>query len=352
VPVAPGAAPPRAGSPGVPGPPGPASSLVLADVPDEQRSHRWRDVMTQAVGAGSLVVEPGAPAWAQVMAAGLSRVTVTRLRSGPFQVRSAPGGSGPADGSLCLCLLLAGKAAFRQEGRRSRLDAPGHVLWDPGLPFGIGVAAGPGAAAELVLVRFPRDVLPFPPAQVREVLAVAGPPDALPAGVLTAVVRQLTDPAVPVRPPDSSGLGTVVIALVTQVVGRLGRAPDAGPAAATTQAGPAPEEALFLQVRAFVEQHLGDPGLSPAGIAATHHVSLRHLYRVFEARGETVAGWLRRRRLERCRADLEDPACAERSVRSIGARWGFPHEAHFTRLFSAAYGQPPGAYRRAAATRR
>ena len=47
---------------------------------------------------------------------------------------------------------------------------------------------------------------------------------------------------------------------------------------------------------AFIQQHLDDPGLSPAEIAAAHHISLRLLHKLFQEQGETVAGWIRARR--------------------------------------------------------
>jgi hypothetical protein len=66
----------------------------------------------------------------------------------------------------------------------------------------------------------------------------------------------------------------------------------------------------------------------------------------------TVAAWIRSRRLDRCRRDLADPGLWARPVSAIGARWGFPDGAHFSRVFRAAYGIPPREYRRRAARAR
>jgi AraC-like DNA-binding protein len=83
-------------------------------------------------------------------------------------------------------------------------------------------------------------------------------------------------------------------------------------------------------------------------IAAAHYISLRALYTLFETQQTSVAGWIRERRLERCRRDLADPALRERSVSAIAARRGLTDPAHFSRAFRAAYGLPPTEYRRAA----
>ena len=68
----------------------------------------------------------------------------------------------------------------------------------------------------------------------------------------------------------------------------------------------------------------------------------------FHDEGLTVAGWIRRRRLEQCRRDLTDPALDARPVAAIAARWGFSSAADFSRSFRAAHGVPPAEYRRSA----
>ena len=86
---------------------------------------------------------------------------------------------------------------------------------------------------------------------------------------------------------------------------------------------------LLLSIKAFIERELPNPALTPSGIAAEHHISVRYLQKLFEAQGETVTGWIRRRRLERSRRDLLDPRLRARPVAAIGARWGFADATHF-----------------------
>jgi AraC-like DNA-binding protein len=80
-------------------------------------------------------------------------------------------------------------------------------------------------------------------------------------------------------------------------------------------------------------------------VADAHHVSLRQVHKLFHAGGSTVAGWIRQRRLERCRRDLLDPVVAALPVSAIGARWGYPDPAHFSRLFKSCYGVAPREFR-------
>ncbi|WP_428993814.1 helix-turn-helix domain-containing protein [Actinomadura verrucosospora] len=69
---------------------------------------------------------------------------------------------------------------------------------------------------------------------------------------------------------------------------------------------------------------------------------------MFHQDGQSVGEFIRRQRLERCHTDLADPELINRTVAHVGARWGFQDAAVFNRAFKAAYGIPPGEYRRRA----
>ncbi|MEO3829549.1 helix-turn-helix domain-containing protein [Actinomadura sp. B10D3] len=107
---------------------------------------------------------------------------------------------------------------------------------------------------------------------------------------------------------------------------------------------------LVAQIHAFVQTNLGDRNLTPASIAAAHHISLRYLHKLFQQEGHTVAAWIRERRLERCRRDLADPRLAARPIHAIAARWGFTSAAHFSQAFRSSYGLSPRQFRRECAT--
>ncbi|MFJ6417970.1 helix-turn-helix domain-containing protein [Paeniglutamicibacter sp. NPDC091659] len=99
------------------------------------------------------------------------------------------------------------------------------------------------------------------------------------------------------------------------------------------------------QIQAYIEEHLSDSRLSPGAVADAHFMSLRSLHKLFADTGHTVAEWIRTRRLEHCRRDLEDPLQVQVPVGAIGARWGLPDGAHFSRVFRASYGCSPTAFR-------
>ncbi|MFJ4645458.1 helix-turn-helix domain-containing protein [Streptomyces bobili] len=66
---------------------------------------------------------------------------------------------------------------------------------------------------------------------------------------------------------------------------------------------------------------------------------------MFRQERETVAAAIRRRRLERGRADLADPRLRRRTIAETAARWGYRHPADFSRAFRRAHGISPSDYR-------
>jgi len=106
----------------------------------------------------------------------------------------------------------------------------------------------------------------------------------------------------------------------------------------------ASRDQLFARISDNIEARLNDVDLSPKKIAEANGISIRYLYKLFSEQGGTVSGWVRRRRLLRCRAEL-DGADTEASITEIAYRWGFNDSAHFSRLFKAYFGMSPTQYR-------
>jgi AraC-like DNA-binding protein len=245
-----------------------------------------------------------------------------------------------SDPELCkIDVQLRGRSVLEQGDRQAGL-APGEFGFaDLSRPCRLVGSFGRGAA-----LLFPRALLPLPATGV-ERLAGAGfgrgdPGAALVVALVAELVAGRDGTAVADVLVGASGgrVGGALLDLITvTAAGRL----DAAPAVpAHTR-----QRALVMRMYAFVERHLADPRLSPSMIAAAHHMSLRQLYKVFQPDGMSVAGWIRASRLERCRAELRDPALTDVTVGAIGARWGLPDPGSFGRAFRAAYGISPGEYR-------
>lgn len=102
------------------------------------------------------------------------------------------------------------------------------------------------------------------------------------------------------------------------------------------------------EVVRYVEDHLRDPHLSPASIAAGLRISPRYLRTVFASTGEKVSAYIVRRRLEECARQIRNPAWSGHTLTEIAFAWGFNSAAHFTRSFHEHFGTTPREYRRGA----
>ncbi|WP_405577325.1 helix-turn-helix domain-containing protein [Streptomyces sp. NBC_01092] len=105
------------------------------------------------------------------------------------------------------------------------------------------------------------------------------------------------------------------------------------------------EATLSLRITQYTREHLADPDLSAARIAAAHDISVRHLYAVLSRSGISLGDWIRTRRLAECRQELAGPNGRLRTIAAIGRRWGFVDPTHFSKVFKQAYGISPRSWR-------
>jgi AraC-like DNA-binding protein len=260
----------------------------------------------------------------------LGLLTVYRIRAAGFRIRrSRRSGPGPYQ----LVLAMSGRAVVRQRQREARLAAGDIALYDASRPFDAGTD-------DAFVLNLPAEVVPAAPAAMEDLLAVRLPGHGRVAQVLKAVLCQLT--ARPETPPpaDVARLSTVVLELVGGLVA-------AGPSVRAPEP-PSRTDGTVLRINEFIDRNLDDPDLTPRRIASAHHISVRQLHKLYQGQGLTVAGWIRSRRLDACRRDLADPRHDDRPVHAIAVRWGFSDQSHFGRVFRAAFGATPAAWRRAA----
>lgn len=102
---------------------------------------------------------------------------------------------------------------------------------------------------------------------------------------------------------------------------------------------------LWPRIQRFIDDHLSDPALRPAEIAAAADISVRHLHRLFANSGSTLGDCIRARRLEQCRNDLANPRLRDKTITDIAFCWGFSDSAHFSRSFRRQFGVCPRTFR-------
>jgi AraC-like DNA-binding protein len=230
-------------------------------------------------------------------------------------------------------VIVRGEVVLTHSGRQARLSAGDLALVDPSRPV-----TYTSSATTHVSVVFPRALVPLRPEDLTRVAGVRVPGDKGTGALVSSLARQLPQHLNDCGAAEAARLGGAVVDLLSLALS----------AHLDNQRSLPPEafhRALLRQVYVFIDEHLGLATLSPSDVAAAHHISLRQLHKLFQAERLTVAGWIRQRRLERCRRDLLDPGQRMRPVSAIAAQWGLPNAAHFSRTFKRAYGVPPAQYR-------
>jgi AraC-like DNA-binding protein len=276
--------------------------------------------------------------WCEQQVGDLGAVHVRVITIQPLARRSGlPLLPRPEPRWLTLTMPLHGRVVLSQDGRRAILGPDDFVIHDAARPCRVRVTGKPEMIQALVL-QLPRVLLPVPADQLERMLAVPIPSGPGIGTLTSRFLQQLVCNAGGFRPADAVRLATAVLDLLAA---RLAHELAVDGAIHDT-----PRRELLVRVHAFVEENLGDPRLSPPTVAAAHHISLRYLHKLFHDQGATVAAWIRQRRLDGCRRSLADPALAGRAVATIAAGHGFTSPAHFSQAFKAAYGMPPGQYRR------
>lgn len=231
-----------------------------------------------------------------------------------------------------LTLVRQGRATLRTPGHLLHLADGDLVLQDASVfefelsgDWEVIVLLLPDAP---LLSRLGRNRIDYPLVLGRSVAAIA-------AG---SVLRALGTNFDTLEQADISAGETAVVELLASAVLGTIKAPEGDLSAV--------QAAHFRRVALAIDRRLAEVDLHPADIARDEGMSPRYLHKLFAQRGESFLEYLKAQRLERCRADLLDPNYDAESISSIGQRWGFRDQAHFSRSFTAAFSATPTAVRR------
>ncbi|MFJ5304444.1 helix-turn-helix domain-containing protein [Streptomyces sp. NPDC088350] len=295
----------------------------------------WKQALSTAYGHLELVARPDPDSWRgslQVLRLGTLRVA-TEESDAVRVLRTPQGTAADGHGHIFARLQLDGRARLFQDGRSADLHPGVLAFYDASRPFDLVLPEHQRARVLMV----PRPLLRLGEAELRRVTAkvIGDAPDG-PTAFLLPLLSGLAQEIGTTAPTAREELARAVAGLLATLAADRLAAPDA--------AG-AEEATLFDRVKATIETRLGEPELSPRVLADEHGVSLRYLHKLFQEQGTTVGGWIRRRRLESCRAELARPTAADRTIAAVAARWGFVSPAHFSHAFHKAYGMSPARYR-------
>jgi AraC-like DNA-binding protein len=314
--------------------------LSTEDLPVAERFAYWRDATSRMVAPVETRTDHAVDFRATARLMDLGPVQVSQAVCPSYLARRTPKLIRQSDPELLqLSLNLRGRSGITQARRDLTMGVRDMVLYDTSRPF-VGQARpdGASASAEGLLIAFPRTLLPVPENIANRSVPVRLTGNRGTGFLLSQFIVGLSEQAGELLAPDRLRMATILLDLLTATIAQQCGVDVSMPPSSR-------RHALLLRIHTYIAQHLSDPDLSPTSIATACHVSTRYLQTLFQEQGDTVTGWIRDRRLDRCRHDLADPGLRALPVSAIAARWGLTDAARFSRAFRAAYGVPPTVYR-------
>ncbi|WP_405882620.1 helix-turn-helix domain-containing protein [Streptomyces sp. NBC_01136] len=310
------------------------------DLPVAERFTAWNDFVASSFLPVDIRTDHSADFRATVRALDLGAVQMSEVSHPSFEVHRTPRLIRRSDPE-CYQLLLnvRGSLGVTQAGRDAVLDRSDMVLYDSSRPVN-GSMTADGAVTEIVM-QLPRALLPIPQNEIAPLLVVPLCGREGIGALLARSLLELTGHADRYRPDDAARLTAITVDLLAALLAQRLEVDTLLP----PHVG---QGVLLTRIHAFIQQHLSDPELTPATIAAAHQISIRYLHKLFQDQAHTVTAHIRHSRLEHCHSDLANPQLRSRSILAIAARWGFTDPAHFSRSFRAHYGMPPSDFRRLA----
>ncbi|MFI9650594.1 helix-turn-helix domain-containing protein [Streptomyces sp. NPDC052040] len=311
------------------------TTWTTAAVPLGDRAEALRQTIRQQVVPVELVL-PRQPeqVHADVTITDIGPLQVSSVRANPAAVhRTARLARADDEPVLFISLQVSGESTVIQDGRSAVLHPGNIAFYDTRRPYTLLFDRG----VDMHFFRIPVRELALPDDVLGQAVArTPGAEGAVPdlvTGYLTrlAATRGLLD-------------GTAARLLAAPSM-ELVRALIAAESDRPSLAAEPLHETLGVRILAYLRTHLADQDLTPARVAAAHHISVRHLYAVLARSGVGFGDWVRTQRLDACRRELSRVPPTTETIADLAHRWGFKSPSHFSRAFKAAYGLPPQAWR-------
>lgn len=304
----------------------------------EDRFAWYTDIVEQNIAPFTLTSAHAHDFPARIVGVDLGAVQVTTFVCSPLLATRTPRHIRRGDPETYQLAWIQG-SPLRVSQRRSDcvIGAGNLVFFDTSHPLDAEMP-NDGRSHVVTLLRLPKGAFPLPAGRADRILSRQLSSRGVTGSLFCQYLDTLLSRGAELGPADNHRLGTIAVDLAAVFLAGHLDAQDVLPAETRRQA-------LLARIHAFIDQHLADTALTPAHIAAHHHLSLRSLHRLFRTEPESVAATIRRRRLERCRGDLADPRLRGQPISAVGARWGFLMPTEFSRAFRAAYDVTPREFR-------
>lgn len=307
----------------------PASRLIdLSEIDSARRAVMWSGAATRAFPGLSLRLAATVPQVGTISRFRMAAGELVAIESAPVEVSYRPPSPGAFSPHVSLMVQSRGSTRVRQYGRQCELAEGDICLVDESSAFRL---VGEVDSAILFL-RLPRTATLSRHPQLERLYARVLPGGDPGTRLLGDTLRRLF--------ADAALLDELQrAAMMDAILHMLG---VAGPFSALTKE---PDWRVRRAID-FIELHLGVAGLAADDVAQEQNISRRRLDQLMQkALGQSIAGYMWNRRLERAAQDLRDPRRAGMTAAQIAFANGFEDAAHFTRAFKRRHACTPGQWR-------
>lgn len=259
---------------------------------------------------------------------------ITEISASAHRVRRKASQIEPTDAKfLKLSLLLEGTGFVAQDGRSTVLRPGDLAIYDTSRPYTFEFEDN----VHVLILVFPHHMVAMSPELLQQVTAVAMPGDRGIGKVISPFMEHLGANLELLEGINGIRIMHSALDLITALL--------SAELAKNSQPAEDSRRTHTEKLRLYIESNLADPDLSTSSVAKAHFMSIRYVQYLFKEQGQTVTGYIRDRRLERCRQELLDPAFESHSIHQIATRWGLLDGAYFSRLFKASFGENARHYR-------
>jgi AraC-like DNA-binding protein len=234
---------------------------------------------------------------------------------------------------MLFAVQVAGRGRFSQHDRLAELSAGMEFLHEACAPF----SWVSRAETRHLVLSFTRELLPQRASEITEACGRSMNHASPAMQMLAAYLGRLFEITDSLTTAQRTDAGHAAIGLLAMALR------DVVPSVA---GGDGPAEVLLDMMLMHVREHLADPHLQVEELARRHHVSVSHVYTLFERVGSTPASYLREQRLLAAQVMLSDPRHGRLATSDIAAATGFVDRRTFERAFRRQYGMTPGSWRR------
>jgi AraC-like DNA-binding protein len=224
-------------------------------------------------------------------------------------------------------LLTGGHSILEQNGRTAPLRVGEWSIYDTAQPYSMTVPD----RAEMLFLLIPREKLLTRSLDLQNLAARRFSGRRGVGKLIWSLISTTFDQILEIRNRSSHEVADIIVQMT-----RLALIDFSGERASMDS-----REALRDRVKLYIASHLGDPDLSITKLASVTGCTKRYLHMTFQQEDVSISDYILKRRLERCREVLLNPACAHRSITDIAYAWGFNSSNHFSRCFKQAFGTTP-----------